>query len=74
MKTINLLLSCPYCGCSEWIPCEDEDAELAFRCAKCGGTEFPENMDTISSDDSTNFDPSVNSLYMRGYNAGQNPE
>ena len=51
MKTMNIFLICPRCGCIDWIPREDEEAEGAFECANCHELEFPENMDARSSDD-----------------------
>lgn len=44
---INLLLACPVCGSTVWIPNKDED-EPCFRCINCNSLEFPENMEAVS--------------------------
>ncbi len=43
-NTVKILLVCPECGNSNWIPREDKEAESAFECATCGELVFPEDM------------------------------
>ena len=43
-NTVKILLTCPNCGNSNWIPRNDSEAEGAFECAACGDLVFPEDM------------------------------
>lgn len=40
MNQINIVLSCPKCGCTEWAPKKDGE----FKCYGCGKVLCPEDM------------------------------
>ena len=40
----KIYLTCPECGCSNWIVRDDEEAEGAFECGACGELVFTEDM------------------------------
>lgn len=46
MEKVNIYLTCPICGNSEWT--RDEDA--GFKCCKCGESCYPEDMGAVVVD------------------------
>lgn len=42
MKTIRIILTCPECGCSNWLA--DECGDEGFKCFSCGELCTPEQM------------------------------
>ena len=42
MGAVRIVHTCPVCGNSKWVRCEDED--FVFQCVKCSSIAYPENM------------------------------
>ena len=50
METINILLTCPFCGESKWIRDHENDEDGSFECAYCHENVFVEDMCACASD------------------------
>ena len=54
----KIYLTCPECGCNNWIVRDDEEAEGAFECGACGDLVFTEDMGAeVEEDVSTPAEP-----------------